>query len=85
MKLETGFFEFTETELTKELNKAREIYLQTLKDNNVIDEDTFQKMLHYSIVVARKSFFGSIWDKLWKNVTKSHRYIVVNVIETKEK
>lgn len=73
-------FIFSQEELTKELNKGREIYLEALLKEGVLTKEKVDEMSGYSIVLAGKTVLGSVWDKFF-NKKPTARYFVVKVLE----
>jgi len=73
-------FLFNQEELTKELNKGREIYLDALLKEGVLTKEKVDEMSDYVIVLANKTVLGSIWDKFFNKKTAA-RYFVVKVLE----
>mgnify|MGYP003619170736 CR=1 FL=1 len=68
--------------LTEEGNNMKEIFLRTMQEKEgIITKEQLDEMNKYCFVIAEKSFFGKIWDKiLWKNDPKDVNMVVVKVI-----
>ena len=71
---------FTINELTEESNKFKDIFLKSMKDEGIINEKQHGEMSKYSIILAKKSFLGRTWDKLWNKDDDSVNIIVVKVL-----
>jgi len=72
-------YTFTQEELTKELNKGKELYLDALLKEGLLTEEIVNEIKHYSIVLAKKTVLGSLWDKFF---TKNNsRYFVVKILD----
>jgi hypothetical protein len=79
-------FTFTPEELTKELNKSKEIYLTRLNKENLITSDQVEEFAKYAIILSKKSVLGSYWDFLFKGKSKNEiLYHVVKVFGIKHK
>jgi membrane peptidoglycan carboxypeptidase len=75
------YWTLTTKTFTEEANHIKEVYLQRMKDENIITQDQFDEMNKHCIVIADKSFFGAFWDKiLWKNSQTEANIIVVKVL-----
>ena len=53
--------------LTENGNQLKEIFLEKMVKEEQITSEQKDKMNEYCIVIAEKSFFGKLWDKIyWK-------------------
>jgi hypothetical protein len=68
--------------LTEELNKSKELFIQTMHQNGIITDQQFETMQEHSIVIAQKGFFGSLWDKIFKKDDSAY-YFVVKILSPK--
>jgi hypothetical protein len=67
--------------LTEEGNNFKEIFLEKMQEEGHITKEQADIMNKYCFVIAEKSFFGKIWDKiLWKDNSESINIVVVKVI-----
>ena len=74
-------FTMTPTSITETGNQMKEIFLQKMKEEGHLTEEQETTMNKYCFVVAEKSFFGKIWDKiLWKEDKEAVNIIVVKVL-----
>lgn len=72
----------TPKSLTEQGNYMKEIFLDKMKNEGHISEEQVDKMNKYCFVVAEKSFFGKVWDKiLWKSDPEAVNITVVKVLE----
>ncbi len=69
--------------LTENGNQLKEIFLEKMVKEGQITDEQKDKMNEYCIVIAEKSFFGKLWDKVyWKGGdADTMSIIVVKVIE----
>lgn len=69
--------------LTENGNKLKEIFLEKMVKEEQITNEQKDKMNDYCIVIAEKSFFGKLWDKIyWKgDDADSMSITVVKVIK----
>lgn len=65
-------------ELTRIVNQARELFIQVLEENDVLDSEKAQELLQYTVVIAKKSMLGRFWDKLFN--TLDPRFVIVKVL-----
>ncbi len=71
----------TPKSITEEGNKMKEIFLQKMQEEGHITKEQVDEMNKYCFVVAEKTFFGKIWDKLlWKDDPDAVKIIVVKVL-----
>lgn len=71
----------TTTTLTENGNKMKEAFLEQMGLEGLLSEEQITEMNKYCFVVAEKTFFGSIWDKIfWKSDKDAIRIIVVKVL-----
>jgi len=73
-------YQFTQEQLTKELNKGKELYLDALGKEGILTKEKMDEMATYSIVLAKKSMLGSLWNKLFKK-NDEPRYFIVKILE----
>jgi hypothetical protein len=74
-------FMMTPKSLTEEGNSMKEIFLQKMLDEKCINQEQYDNMNKYCIVIAEKSFFGRIWDKLlWSKDPNSINIIIVKIL-----
>lgn len=67
--------------ITEESNKMKEIFLQKMQEEGHITKEQLDEMNKYCFVIAEKSFFAKIWDKiLWKDDPEAVKIIVVKVL-----
>jgi len=72
----------TSTSLTEEGNNFKEVFLEKMQKQGIISEEQHDEMNKYCFVIAEKTFFGKIWDKiLWKDDSDAVNIIVVKIIE----
>ncbi len=69
--------------LTENGNQLKEIFLEKMVKEEQITNEQKDKMNDYCIVIAEKSFFGKLWDKIyWKgDDADSMSITVVKVIK----
>ncbi len=66
---------------TQEVNKIKEIFLEKMMEQKIISEEQMKEMNQYCLVIAEKSFFGKIWDKIfWKENPEVINIIVVKIL-----
>ena len=75
-------FSMTREELTEEINKGKELFIKAIHEDGIITDQQYEVMQQHSIVVANKGFFGSLWDKIFKNDDSSY-YFVVKILRPK--
>jgi hypothetical protein len=73
-------YTLTLSQLTSESNKVKDILLESLLKEKIIDKETYEKSKKYCIVVHEKGFFGSILKKLFKSESQT-RYTIVKLID----
>jgi len=73
-------FSFTIATLTEQSNDLKEIFLEAMQKEGHISKEQVDEMNKYCFVIAEKSFFGKIWDRLWKNDPDAAKIIVVKVL-----
>lgn len=74
-------YTLTATGLTENANNQKELFLIKMVQEKIITEELKDKMNKYCFVVAEKSFFGKIWDKIYWKKDAEMRIIVVKIIE----
>ena len=57
----------TSNEITGNLNKAKDLFLDVMLTENEITKEQFEKIQQYDVVVTEKGFWGKFKDKLWKD------------------
>jgi len=67
--------------LTENCNNVKEVFLQKMIKEEQITQEQFDNMNEYAVVICEKTFFGKIWDRLWKDDNKAVKIMVVKVIE----
>lgn len=72
-------FNLTVDQLTEELNTGKEIFVKAMLREGVITKEQTEIMNSYAIVLAKKGFFGSLWDKIFKK-DDSPYYFIVKII-----
>lgn len=65
--------------LNEEMNKGKELFVRSMYDSGVITAQQYEVMQGHSIAVARKGFFGSLWDRVFKKNDSAY-YFVVKVV-----
>ena len=73
-------FTFTIASLTEQSNDLKEIFLAAMQKEGLVSKEQVDEMNKYCFVIAEKSFFGKIWDRLWKNDAEAVYAIVVKVL-----
>tara|TARA_R110000796_G_scaffold162503_1_gene279263 strand:- start:9353 stop:9601 length:249 start_codon:yes stop_codon:yes gene_type:complete len=73
-------YTLTPEELTRELNKGKELYLDALQKEGILTKEKVAEISEYSIILAKKTILGSVWDKFFNKKTEP-RYFVVKVLE----
>jgi len=69
--------------LTEQNNQAKEVFVETMLKNGVINEDMAETLSQYSIVVAEKSYFGKLWNKVFfKGDYDGMTIVIVKVMKT---
>lgn len=48
--------------LTESSNQFKEVFLEAMVQEGLIDEELQKEMNNYCVVVSEKSFFGKLWD-----------------------
>ena len=69
-------------DLTENGNQIKEAFLEKMVKEEQITNKQKDKMNDYCIVMAEKTFFGKLWDKVyWKGDDDKISIIVVKVIK----
>lgn len=68
--------------LTVELNKGKELFITSMLNEGIINNEQYEQIKNYSIVLGKKGFFGSLWDKLFKKNDEDY-YFIVKIIAPK--
>lgn len=72
----------TPKSLTEEGNKMKEVFLESMKSEGHITQEQLDTMNRYTLIIAEKSYFGKVWDKLlWKDDPESVKIIVVKILD----
>lgn len=66
MSSETKYL-YGNTDLTKVINQSKTVFLQKMLNEGEINEETYNKLNEYSLLVTKKGLLGSFWDRLWNN------------------
>ena len=78
-------YTMTATGLTEHGNQLKELFLNKMIQEKVITIKQKEKMNDYCFVIAEKSLFGKIWDKIyWKksdDTNSEMRIFIVKIIE----
>ena len=72
------------SDLTETSNSQKELFLKKMVTEDIITKEQQDKMNDYCFVIAEKSYFGSIWDKIFWNTKEKERnvnMIVVKIVE----
>jgi hypothetical protein len=65
-------------DLTEFSNQAKEVFLDTMVSEKILTDEQIAVMNKYCIVVAEKTFFGKLWEKLiWSDVDSTKAKIMV--------
>ena len=79
-------YTYTLTDLSIELNLAREQFIGTILEEGIITGEIADKIGNYCFVVVEKGFFGKVFDKLlWRNDTSKTIRVIVKMLEIKNK
>ena len=73
-------YTFTQEELTQQLNKGKEVYLDALRKEGIITQDQLNDMASYSIVLANKTVLGSLWDKFFTKKGTT-RFFIAKILD----
>ena len=73
-------YSFTSEELTEEVNKAKELFLQQMLKEKIITVEQEKELLRYSIIVHSKSVLGSFWDFIWTGDKLGWCFSIVKII-----
>jgi len=69
-------------ELTEVTNRSKEVYVETMLKEGVINKTQANKMLKYSIVHSQKKFFGSLLGKLiWRNADSEKTESICSIVK----
>jgi len=69
--------------LTENYNQSKELYIDALLKENIIDDEMANKMNQYCMVISEKKFFGKIWAKIfWKNHNEDMNISVIKIIHS---
>ncbi len=79
MQIET--YSYGVDDLNVLVNQTREVFLNSMVKQELLTQEQMDKISQYSIVIAKKSFFGKFWDKLWKKENDRPNIFVVKIIE----
>lgn len=77
-----NMYSMTKEDLTDTLNTGKEIFVRTMRDEGIITDQQYEQMQEHAIVIARKGFFGSLWDKIFKKDDGGY-YFVVKILTPK--
>lgn len=75
----SNIFTMTREGLTETGNQFKEVFLEKMHQEGIIDDNQFKQMLGYSIILSKKKYLGGIWDKLFNK--DYDRIVVVKVID----
>ena len=75
------YYSLSRERLTETGNQMRDVFLNAMLKENIITEKQHNDMLKYSIILAKKSYLGSFWNKLWRKENENDRIVIVKVIE----
>lgn len=67
-------------DLTKTINDSIECYICRLFKDNIIDEETYVKMMSYRIVISEKNIWGKIVDDLLRR-NNPDETLLINVVK----
>jgi hypothetical protein len=76
--MSNDIYTVTREDLIELVNQARELFVQVLEENEVLDSEKAQELLQYTIVIAKKSMLGRFWDKLFTSTQP--RFVIVKVL-----
>lgn len=74
-------YTMTSDKLDEYANQVKEIFLEKLKVEGLIDEDKLQELNHYCIHNVEKSQLGQFWNKILFNNDNEMKITVVKVIK----
>jgi hypothetical protein len=67
--------------LTENANNQKELFLDKMLKEEIITVEQKDKMNKYCFVIAEKSIFGRIWDRIYWKKDDEMKMIVVKIIE----
>ncbi len=67
--------------LTENGNQLKEIFLEKMVNEKKITNEQRIEMNDYCFVIAEKSFFGKIWDKIYWKDSDDMNIIVVKIVK----
>ena len=69
--------------LTEQNNQAKEVFVETMLKNGVITDEMAEELSQYCLVIAEKSYFGKLWNKVFfKGDYDGMTITVVKVLKT---
>lgn len=75
-------YTFGSKDITVNSNQVKEVFLEKMVKENKISQELADEMNEYCIVVAEKSYFGKLWDKiLWKDEEDHMEIVIVKIIK----
>lgn len=78
-------YTFGLTELNSEANKFVDNFISKMLNQNIITTEQAKEMTQYRLVIARKGFFGKVWDRiLFKKCPDATQIFVVKLLEVQE-
>jgi len=78
----TSVYTLSPTDLSAEVNKGKDLLLDKLRQDGVIDSDQWQHYaMYYGIIIGQPTFFSSLWEKfIGKKKSKKNRYMLVKLL-----
>ena len=74
-------FTYSTNNLTEFSNQVREIFIEQMEKEKVIDKDQAENMKNYSVIIAEKSLLWRFFDKLFFDKTEDPAIIITKVIK----
>lgn len=75
------YYSLTQEQLTEEWNRMKELFLEKMVTEKVIDDSHLEKMKDYAIVISEKWFLWTWFDSIFKWKEKSTMIRIVKVIK----
>ena len=72
-------YSMTGEQLTELSNQIRELFIDAMLRQGIIDEQQAHNMQQYVFMVVKRGFLGKFWDKLWNPNGNESRIIVLKV------
>ena len=73
-------YTFMPHELTAMANRTKEIFIDRMVKEGIIDEETADEMLIHSLVIMEKNMLGRVWDGLWDKGNNDAMKILVTKV-----